>query len=237
MGKSIRISAKALGSLALPDTCPRCFWLQMKVEGGLPYQIFPGIFNTIDSYGKRLVESWFARHGNPPPWLSSLGKITRSIKPPHHTKFNVVDGETSLLLSGTPDAVFLMKDGSHAIIDYKTAKFTATQDELFPMYEAQLNAYAYIGERCGFHPVSKLALVYTEPISTDASTQDDSNMTRQGFLMGFSAQILNVETKPTLVAKLLKQARRILDSHLAPAGAPGCEDCASLKELLALSAS
>ncbi len=234
MDTPTRISAKTLGSLAMPGACPRCFWINMRCDGELPFQIFPGIFNTIDSYGKRLVETWFNRHGGPPLWLSGLGKIRGFIKPPHHSKFNVLDGETCILLTGMPDAVFQMHDGSHAIVDYKTAKFTAAQDELFPMYEAQLNAYAYIGERSGFRPVSSLALVYTEPATGDASAQEDSNMTPDGFLMGFAAHILSVKIKPDLIPRLLKRARQILDSPSPPPGASGCEDCAALQQLLSL---
>ena len=74
MSEPITISAKNLGGVAMPGFCPRCFWIQMHGEG-IPYQIFPGIFSSIDGYTKRLVHGWFDRHLNPPPWLSQLGKI------------------------------------------------------------------------------------------------------------------------------------------------------------------
>lgn len=234
MSSSLRISAKVLGSLALPGSCERCFWLQMRLEGKLPFQIFPGIFNTIDSYGKRLVEGWFERHGGPPPWLVGLGKIRRFIRPPSYKTFSIVDAGTSVVLRGSPDAMFEMADGSNAIIDYKTAKFTEKQDELFPMYEGQLNAYAYIGERRGFAPVSKLALVYAEPVTDDDSVEKDSNILPDGFNLGFSATILPVEIKPDLVTGLLRKAKAILDLASPPRGTDGCEDCASLHELFKL---
>ena len=69
MSEPITISAKNLGGVAMPGFCPRCFWIQMHAEG-IPYQIFPGIFSSIDSYGKRLVHGWFDRHQSAPPWLS-----------------------------------------------------------------------------------------------------------------------------------------------------------------------
>ena len=43
----IRISAKNLGKLALPDHCPRCFWLQLRIGFKLPFQVFPGIFSSL----------------------------------------------------------------------------------------------------------------------------------------------------------------------------------------------
>ena len=53
--KEITISAKHLGNINLPDFCPRCFWLKMHTGWKLPYQTFPGIFSSIDSYTKKVT--------------------------------------------------------------------------------------------------------------------------------------------------------------------------------------
>ena len=233
MPDPIRISAKTLGAVAMPDFCPRCFWIQMHVEK-LPFQIFPGIFNSIDSYGKKLVHGWFDRHGSPPPWLAKLGKIRGYRTPPHFTKFQVRDAETSIHLRGTPDGILVLEDGSHLIIDYKTAKFTKYQDDLFPMYEAQLNTYGYIGERCGLSPVSGLALIYTEPVTDDEAAGREANLTKDGFVMEFSAQLLQVDVIPELVPRLLRRVREIHDSRRPPRGVSGCEDCARLRDLISV---
>lgn len=228
------ISAKTLGQLALPGCCPRCFWLAMKADR-LPFQIFPGIFSAIDSYSKNVVHGWFDRYGKPPSWLEPLGPIRTYRVPPHFTKFSVLDEENSIVLRGTPDGIFLMQDGSYAVVDYKTAKFTAYQDDLFPMYEAQLNAYAYIGERLDVKPVSRLALVYTEPVTGNTATSDDANLTPEGFRMGFRARILEVEIQPGLVTDLLEKAAGVLRLTSPPAGADGCRDCAAVAGLVHLS--
>jgi hypothetical protein len=55
MTTQIRISAKNLGELAMPSFCPRCFWLKLRLNNRLPFQIFPGIFSSIDSYTKTIV--------------------------------------------------------------------------------------------------------------------------------------------------------------------------------------
>lgn len=232
MASEIRISAKTLGSLALPGFCPCCFWIQRRVEGQLPYQIFPGIFSSIDSYGKRLVHGWFDRHHTAPPWLAGLGAIKGYRPPPHFSKFNAHDPETSILLAGSPDGILIRKDDSYVIIDYKTAKFTAQQDELFPMYEGQLNAYAYIGGRCGLSPVSGLALVYTEPVTDVDAAEKEAHMTDQGFLIEFSAHIVPVDLRPDLVPSLLRRVREILDREHPPKALEGCADCARLESLL-----
>lgn len=226
-----RISAKTLGGLAMPDFCPRCFWIQMRVKG-LPFQIFPGIFNSIDAYSKSIVHGWFDRHGAPPTWLASLGQIRGYEKPPGAAKFKVLDEETQILLTGSPDGVLVLSDSSRLIIDYKTAKFTRHQDELFPIYEAQLNAYAHIGERAWKEPISGLALIYTEPVTDEATAHNDSNLTRDGFQMPFSVHIFRVERKPKLVPKLLRRAQEILDLNAPPRSLEGCENCDLLAELI-----
>ena len=134
MTPPLRISAKNLGALALPDFCPRCFWIVAHCERKLPYQIFPGIFSSIDSYGKRVVHNWFDRHKSPPPWLAGLGDIKTYRNPPHHTKFGVLIPDSSVFVSGTPDGVFVRGDGSFLIVDYKTARFSEYQDKLFPLW-------------------------------------------------------------------------------------------------------
>ena len=237
MSAEVTIAAKSLGLLAMPDFCPRCFWIQMHVQNKLPYQIFPGIFSSIDSYGKRLVHAWFDRHGSPPPWLNGLGKIRGYRPPPHYSKFAVLDRKTSVLLRGSPDGILIRDDNSHLIVDYKTAKFTAQQDEMFPMYEVQLNAYAYIGARTGLSPVSGLALIYTEPVTDEAAAQKDAHTTGQGFLMEFSAHILPVRLRPEMVPKLLRRVRVIYDQRRPPQSSQGCEDCQLLANLFAVASS
>ena len=209
----------------------------MHVQFKLPYQIFPGIFSSIDSYGKRLVHGWFDRHGSAPPWLSGLGDIKGYRNPPHFSKFNVLHPETSILLTGSPDGILVLGDHSNFIVDYKTARFTAQQDELFPMYEAQLNAYAYIGERCGFSPVSGLALVYTEPVTQAAAAVKDANVTGEGFILEFSAHVLPVDLKPDLVLTLLRKVREIFDLEHPPESSQSCKDCELLEKLFTVASS
>jgi len=227
----IRISAKTLGGLAMPDFCARCFWIRQRAKD-LPYQIFPGIFSSIDSYGKKIVHGWFDRHAVPPPWLAPLGELRGYVTPPHYSKFQITDDETGIILSGAPDGILVRADGSRVIVDYKTAKFTEFQDELFPMYDAQLNAYAHLGERLWTEPVSALALVYTEPVTDDAAAADDANMSDGGFRMPFAARILTVERKPNLVPELLHRARSILDLDAPPPVVSGCKDCRNLENLI-----
>jgi len=234
MNTQIRISAKNLGALAMPNFCPRCFWLKLRMENKLPFQVFPGIFSSIDSYTKNIVQGWFDTHNCGPSWLSDIGDIKGYINPPHFSKFQIVDKESNILLTGGPDAVFIKADNSYVIGDYKTAKFTNTQDTLLPMYEVQLNSYALIGEQCGLHPVTDLALIYMEPKTDKESACQDSSHHEKGFSMHFHAGIHKVTLNPKMVIPLLVRVREIFELAAAPEGINGCKDCELLESLITI---
>ena len=236
MSAPIHISVKSLSELALPSFCPRCFWLKTHVSK-LPFQIFPGIFTSIDSYTKRVVHGWLDANRTTPPWLGSLGEVVSYKPPPHYTQFNILDSKTNILLRGMPDGILLRSDGSHLIVDYKTAKFSGTQDALFPMYTAQLNAYGLIGEQCGFAPFSGLALIYMEPVTDSNAASQPSNQRQAGFAMGFEAYVLPVSLDFALIPPLLEQVRAISDLPQAPPGLESCQDCRLVAELLAAATS
>ena len=232
--EQLRISGKDLGALALPEFCERCFWVQRRARAGLPFQIFPGIFSSIDSYSKHMVHGWFDRHGVLPPWLSKLDGVVGYRQPPHHSSFFTVDASTDIKLTGAPDAVFEISDGSLMIADYKTARFTRTQDKLLPVYKTQLNAYAMISESIGYGRVSRLALIYTEPITDDVSAVADAVHRADGFNLGFSAHILPIDLDTTTISPLLKRTRDILSSDKSPIGRKGCKECPKLDGLIKL---
>ena len=235
MPGQIRISAKDLGTVSMPDFCPRCFWVMRRQSPkGPPYQIFPGIFNSIDAYSKRVIHSWFDRHQAPPPWLAALGELTGYVNPPHHSKFFTIDETTNIKLTGSPDGIYTRPDHSHIIVDYKTAKFTPNQDLLYPIYETQLNVYARIAEDIGITPVTGLALIYTEPMTDDVNAGRDAVHTDGGFVMGFSAGIHDVELDAGKLPALLARTREVLDMTEPPKDRDGCKDCEKLRGMLAL---
>ncbi|MHC4102338.1 MAG: PD-(D/E)XK nuclease family protein, partial [Planctomycetota bacterium] len=145
--------------------------------------------------------------------------------------YQTVIDKYDIKLTGAPDAVFVRPDGSHVIADYKTSRLTAAQDSLLPLYEAQLNAYAVIGLRCGFSPVSGLGLIYFEP-QTSGSDVSESNQRDAGFVMAFSAQVKPVPVNLAGLEPLLATARRLADEPQAPDGRRGCEDCPRLDQII-----
>lgn len=223
-----------MGELAMPDFCPRCFWIKVRLGNRLPFQMFPGIFSSTDSYTKSVVHGFVHRHGTFPSWLSELGELKGYKPPPRYTRFRVLDKKNDIVLTGVPDGIFVKADGSHLIVDYKTARFTATQDSLLPIYKVQLNSYALIGEGCGFKPVSGLALIYMEPTTGADAAASDLNRRDDGFAMGFTAHIQTVDLDHSIVYPLLAKVRDTYDSEGPPHGHGGCDDCQAMEKLAEL---
>lgn len=119
------------------------------------------------------------------------------------------------VLTGYPDDVFGLEDGTYHIADYKVARFTDTQDELFPMYEVQLNGYALMAPGKGLDPVTGLTLVYCEP------KQDLEE--HENFLLGFTTNPKPVEINLDILPPLLEEARRILNNPTPPPARDGCK--------------
>jgi len=228
--KPFKISAKNLGSLALPNACFRCFWIKTHLK--LPYQIFPGIFSSIDSYTKKAIGSYFQKYNCLPDSLSSVGRVKEIFPFYHHTKFSYCDEDTGVILSGIPDDIFQGDDGSLIIVDYKTSRFTEYQDKLFPTYQVQLNGYAKIAQEMDLGKVTALYLIYFEP-KTDIEENDIDNLINDnGFLMNFEAKILPVALNLGSIPPLLKRAKDIYDLESPPEGWNGCKECEKLDEMI-----
>lgn len=233
MAELLRISGKDLGSLALEDHCPRCFWAQRLAPHGIPFQIFPGIFSSIDSFTKKVVDQWFNEAGAP-KWLSPLEPLIGYIEPPSYSKFQVRHAETGVLLTGAPDAIFKKGDGSLIIADYKTAKFTDTQDKLLPMYEVQLTAYAYIAKELGWPLVNAIALIYAEPMTDYGDAAPGKAARDHGFVMPFKATVKPLPLDLRRVEPLLRQFRNLVERKTPPSGRTDCKDCVKLDGLVTL---
>jgi hypothetical protein len=222
------VSGGNLGGLALPRFCGRCFWLGLHRD--LPFQMgLPGVFSSIDAFTKNAVHAHFDREGRLPPWFPDVGAVEGYESALSSKRFRSADPETGVILSGVPDDLFRMKDGSLHIVDYKTSRFTATQDALYPKYEVQLNSYAWIAERLGLGPVSGLSLVYLEP-RTDGEAAPP---VPAGPAMGFAPRRVEVPVRPDRVLPpLLRRFRDLHASASPPPGIGGCEDCAALEDVL-----
>jgi len=226
----IQISAKVLGQVAMPDFCPRCFWIKLHAEK-LPWQIFPGIFSSIDAYTKKVVHQWIDRStADRPDFLKALG-VTGWLPAPHWSKFRTEIKELGITLSGMADDLFVVPTGIH-IPDYKTAKYTKNQDKLFPMYRAQLNGYARIGKALDM-PVASLSLIYMEPQTEEKDAKEGSYPWNHVFKMSFAPKYVEIPVDTESLDPLMETARKIYDG-LEPLGNRSCKDCMALAEVVGM---
>ena len=231
---SLTISATVLGELAQPGFCPRCFWTKLK-SSKLPYQQFPGIFSSIDRYVKRLTHHQFDQSGKLPAWYPHVGQVVGLEQVPHYTKFTVTEPESGVTLRGEPDDVLRLQNMSYHIIDYKTARLSTSARSMYPRYEAQLNAYAYIAKRTVFSPVSGLSLIYLDPDTDVEGEPELLARSREEFLLGFTPRLQRVDIKPDVfVEGLLALAKGIYEQEAPPVGKADCRDCRAVKELVEL---
>ena len=91
-----------------------------------------------------------------PKGFNGFGELGKPIPVPHWSKFQTLDSKTDILITGLPDEILQHPKHGIWIGDYKTARFTDTQDTLAPMYEAQLNGYVLIAEKIGLGSVRGL---------------------------------------------------------------------------------
>jgi PD-(D/E)XK nuclease superfamily len=252
---ALSISPRTLAAVALDSACPRCAWLILHFDGKLPYALrMPGIFSSIDSFTKKEVRNHFDLHGRLPDWFPEVGEVA-GLAPSRDlqwSRFFREDPETRIRLQGVPDDILRMADGSTHIVDYKTARLTDAQDDLLPMYEVQLNGYAYIAEATGYGPVAHLSLIYLEP-QTDPAPEDlfrsipapsrgltlvpspgaaQRDRDRASAWLEFRARRKDVALHGSQgIRNLLLRARALADRADPPPSAVDCENCRRLGEV------
>lgn len=233
MGQSFvleTISAKNLGAFALPGTCGKCLWLKARLGFNTPWSIFPGIFSTLDSFSKK-ISTLQINAGTRAQWMSKCGSIKEQLPCPHWSKFSCKDPTTGVTLRGSPDELFRLEDGTIAILDYKTSKFTDHQDDLLPMYQTQLGAYKWLARMTGLGETSLTALVYFEP---DPAGAVQERIVEAGFQMQFNAHVLPVQTDVDEVLALLKHAKEHVSLATPPPSKAKCKDCALVEKIVGI---
>lgn len=230
----MRISAKNLGLLSLPDSCPRCFWMRARLGWKAPWAIMPGIFSSIDAFSKRAILAYFEANGRFPPWIAGRWADARPFPTPHHSTFRLTDPETGIVLTGVPDLLLGLPGDRLVILDLKTARYSDHQDELLPMYEVQLNGYSLIAESLGMGHVTSLGLVYCEPPTKDGNNDLEACVGDLGFTMPFRATAVPVRLDRALISPLLKKAKGILGLEKAPKGREGCKECRLVGEVVGM---
>jgi hypothetical protein len=227
----IKISAKNLGYTALADFCPRCYWIKLKTSHKLPWQTFPGIFSSIDSFTKHCIH-YMIDNGPMPEWMmNGIGNVTKWRPVPHHSKNHFFDPKSNITLTGAPDDILQLVDNTIVIPDYKTQRWTDNQDKLYSLYAVQSNVYNILMTQ-DTKVDAKLFLVYMEPDTAVGSACN--NIITTGFSMCFNAKVVPVEVDKGLVRRSLTLTREIYEMERPPESRSGCKDCQMLENVIEL---
>jgi hypothetical protein len=229
--KPFSVSAKNLAALNLADRCDHCLWYLLHVNFKVPFNIFPGIFSSFDARQKRLVRLYFEKHESAPTWFGPFGDAVRCLntgRMEHH------HDDTNIKIVGEPDVFVELADGTLAVLDYKTARFTKGQDELLDLYKAQLAAYCLMASNYGYGEISRAGLIYFEPSTDDDDKQAVLTIHRSGFSLSFKARPVEIEIDLDNLEVLLEAARKLYDLEVPPNPSQGCKDCKLLARLYEL---
>jgi hypothetical protein len=201
----------------------------------------PGIVSQADTYIKWVVNTHLQRTGSLPSWLIDALKNSFPDLDYRSVRFvNIVRWQFSLLeaccvLAGEADAIWEFPDGRWFIADYKMASITQTQERLLPLYQAQLNAYAYLAQQLQKKAVVGLALIYFEPEHNVQAVNDLDLLqrTKGQMILGFRCTVVPVDLHPTnWVEELCRRVFFILSSATPPTGKEGCQGCQVLLDWL-----
>lgn len=211
--------------MAMPTFCPRCLWYRLHC-GNAPFAMFPSIFTEIDLATKKVVHANIDKRGHAPKWMGSFSAATGY----KNVGFlNWTDEDNSITLRGGPDAVLTGDKGELYLADYKTARYTAGQDRLLPLYRIQLLGYAFLLEENGHKRPDHAALIYFGPPSDPTQTESLAMTRNDGFALPLAVEMVDIKLgdyKP--IHTYLEQTRRIYDEAKAPDGVEGCRDCKSI---------
>lgn len=211
---------------------PKVLWFtsHFPLSASHPFRSpLPGIISTLDAYIKQVVNSTFFQKGQLPDWLTqALGEIeVIETLQPQRWQAEV----KGFVLIGEPDAVWKLGDGSVFITDYKVAQLTQAQDALFPLYEAQLKAYAYLAEKNG-RRVSGLALVYLQPQRYRDEPQRLVEITADQFTLHFTCAVKPIESwKPEEVEGMVCEVGNILVRSSPPDSKGNCKGCLTVSPI------
>jgi hypothetical protein len=143
--------------MAMPTFCPLCYWYRLHC-GTPPFSSFPCIFNDIDLYTKRLVRTHIDKHAHPSKWMGALS-VADGHADPGTLQWH--DKKNDIILRGILDELLHAEDRSRwFLVDYKTARYTAGQDRLLPLYKVRLLAYAFLLVKAGYQNHEISALIY-----------------------------------------------------------------------------
>lgn len=205
-------------SLNLFLECPCCFWLE-KNQGIKRPPPYPYALNTaIDTLLKQEFDEYRSR-GEPHPLL-----LTNNIQAklfPNQDLLNqwrnnfvgirYYDTELDAILFGAVDDILEFPDGRFAPLDYKSTGSSAPQ--VYDRFQLQMDIYTFLLEKNGFLTPRKGYLAFY--------VVDKEN--GFGDRLPFKKELYEIETNPSDIPELFKEAVSLLKRTTPPPHSPDCQ--------------
>ena len=211
--KSLRLSPS---TLTLFLECPKCFWLQLKMNIHRPSGPFPSLPGGMDILIKKYFDAYRLRGAVPPEIKDIDAQLFADIEILNkwrnwRTGLAYTDEETGAVLSGAVDDC-LVKDSFFIPMDYKTRGFDVKEGgESF--YQNQMNCYSLLLEKNGMRQPNYAWLVYWIPKEISP-----------GGMVRFNVVLKKVVTNPEDALKTFRRAVALLDGPM-PASHSACTFC------------
>lgn len=200
--------------------CPRCFWLVNHSGVKQPKTLPFALNSAIDG----LLKSEFDAHracGTLPPILSALeGKAklfadTEKLQAWRNNFRGVrwTDAPSGHTLYGAIDDILEFKDGSLAVVDYKSTGSAAPT--IYPSYQLQMDVYTFLLQQLGFRTAPKSYFAFFLVVKED------------GFngRLPFREQLVEVDPAPGRVPAIFSQAAALAQVDAPPAPGAACDLC------------
>jgi hypothetical protein len=198
------------------EECRRCFYLKVVAGFQRPRSILPKIFTIIDSQMKEALAN---RHTSEIDVSLPAGVLEYGDRWVESRAIIVPGFASTCFIRGRLDGVIRFKDGSHGLVDFKTAP---AKGEHILLYSRQLHAYAWALENpadgaLSLTPISRLGLLVFEP----------SEFHRQNgtYLLSGGLQLIEVPRDDAAFLQFLGEVLQVLEQPEAPGGSPSCPWC------------
>lgn len=220
--KPIKLSPN---SLSLYYECPLCFWLEKKMGIKRP-QPYPYALNAavdvllkeeFDKYRKKKELHPLLVAYNIPAKLFPNQKLLDEWR--NNLKgIRYYDAELDATLLGAVDDILEFSDGKLAPMDYKSTGSKVAN--VYDRFQLQMDIYTFLLEKNGYQTVRKGCLAFY--------VVDKEN----GFVdrLPFKKEIITIDTDPSYVQKLFKEAVMLLRADAPSAHGPDCQYGRWLKE-------
>jgi CRISPR/Cas system-associated exonuclease Cas4 (RecB family) len=213
--KSIKLSPN---SLNLYLECPHCFWLEKNLGIKRP-PAYPYALNAaVDSLLKEEFDTYRAKKLKPPLLEDSNIKanLFSNQKLLNQWRNNLAgiryyDENLKATLFGAMDDVLEFENGKIAPLDYKSTGNSTSK--IYDRFQLQMDVYTYLMEKNGFQTPKKGYLAF---YVVDK---------RRGFIdrLPFRKEILEIETNPSDVYEIFKDAVVVLREVKPPEHSRDCQ--------------